>query len=144
MWMKGIKFPVHSVKITMLCLHHNQEKQLKQTTMFTNEEVHYILMLVLHHPLINLLLNTTFNLPPNSYHRHGFSTICLLVISVKTHATGTWKRMPQGMPLGTASPIRFLCPCVSPPTQPQLLADRVTGYPSAGRKWLYWVVHKRK
>lgn len=96
-------------------------------------------------PSTNQPSNNTGELPPAYYRRHGCSTICSEKNSVKAHVTGTRRRMPQGMPLRTASPIRSLCPCASPPTQkPWLWPDSITGCPSAGRMWLYLVVRKKE
>lgn len=103
----------------MFCLYQTPQKELKQTTVITYENMHNIMTLVLNHLIENVLTNTNYKLPLNYYHRHGRSTICSLINSAKAHATGTWRRVPQGMPLGTASPIRPLRPCVSPPTQTQ-------------------------
>lgn len=54
--------------------------------------------------------------------------------------TGTRRRRPQGMSLGTASPIRSLCKPTY--TKPNCDLTALQGYPSAGRMWLYLVVHE--
>lgn len=113
----------------LLCKNHHDaltytpEKQLKQTTnvhkwaQTERDDACTKLSWCTNDPTTSLLSNNTYKLPLTYYHRHGSSTICSVINSVKAHVTGTRRRMPQGMPLGTASPIRSLCPCVSPPTQ---------------------------